>query len=142
AFGVAEGDQDAECILMQMDFYRRCGVKELALRVNSLGDAESKTRYRDALVAFLTPDKDKLSEDSKRRLTDNPLRILDSKDPQDQEACRGAPPAAESLSDKSRKHFDRVLDLLDKSSVPFTVNPNLVRGFDYYTETLCEVIAG
>src|SRR3954468_11812082 len=78
AFGVAEGDQDAECILLQMDFYRRAGLKDLALRVNSLGDAESKQRYRDALVQFLAPKRDQLSEDSQRRLGENPLRILDS----------------------------------------------------------------
>src|SRR5438876_690618 len=72
AFGVAEPEQDVECIMLQMDFYSRCGVKDLALRVNSLGDAESKRRYRDALVEFLTPKKDQLSEDSQRRLEDNP----------------------------------------------------------------------
>jgi histidyl-tRNA synthetase len=124
-----------------MDFYRRCGVKDLALQVNSLGDGESKQRYREALVAFLTPKTDRLSEDSQRRLTENPLRILDSKDPRDQEAIQGAPPAGESLSDRSRKHFDRVQELLAASKVPFEVNPNLVRGFDYYTETLWEVTA-
>src|SRR5687768_6588979 len=98
AFGVAEGDQDAECIQLQMDFYRRCGVKDLSLRINSLGDAESKQRYRDALVQFLAPKRGKLSDDSQRRLADNPLRILDSKDKRDAEAVQGAPPAAEYLS--------------------------------------------
>jgi histidyl-tRNA synthetase len=93
------------------------------------------------LVVFLSPKKDKLSEDSQRRLTENPLRILDSKDPRDQEAIQGAPPAGESLSEKSRTHFDRVQQLLAKTQVPFEVNPNLVRGFDYYTETLWEVTA-
>src|SRR3954466_6304737 len=92
AFGVAEADQDAECILLQMDFYRRCGVRDLALRINSLGDAESKQRYRDALVQFLSPKREQLSEDSQRRLGDNPLRILDSKDPRDVKAVEGAPP--------------------------------------------------
>src|SRR5438552_16566199 len=104
AFGVAEPEQDVECILLQMDFYRRGGVKDLELQVNSLGDRESKQRYRDALVAFLSPKQPQLSEDSQRRLRENPLRILDSKDPRDQEAGRGAPPAVESLSDKSRRH--------------------------------------
>jgi histidyl-tRNA synthetase len=141
AFGVPDADQDVECILLQMDFYRRCGVKELQLQVNSLGDTESKQRYRDALVRFLEPKKDKLSEDSQRRLGENPLRILDSKDPRDKEAVQGAPPAAESLSEKSRKHFERVQQLL-AGAATFTVNPNLVRGFDYYTETLWEVVAG
>src|SRR5688572_22249043 len=141
AFGSPEPEQDVECILLQMEFYRRCGVKDLALQVNSLGDAESKQRYRDLLVSFLTPKSAQLSEDSQRRLTENPLRILDSKDSRDQEAIQGAPPAADALSDKSRRHFDRVRELLKNSTVPFQVNPNLVRGFDYYTETLWEVTA-
>jgi histidyl-tRNA synthetase len=142
AFGVAEPEQDVECILLQMDFYRRCGVKDLELQVNSLGDRESKERYRDALVAFLTPKAAQLSEDSQRRLGTNPLRILDSKDPRDHAACAGAPPAAESLSDKSWAHFERVQTLLAAAGVSFRVNPGLVRGFDYYTETLWEVTAG
>jgi histidyl-tRNA synthetase len=141
AFGIAEPEQDVECIMLQMDFYRACGVRDLELQVNSLGDRESKQRYRDALVQFLRPAAAKLSEDSQRRLDTNPLRILDSKDPRDQEASKGAPPAVDSLSDKSRAHFERVQELLKKGSVPFSINPNLVRGFDYYTETLWEVTA-
>lgn len=142
AFGIADADQDVECILLQMDLYKRCGLKDLELQVNSLGDAESKRRYREALVAFLRPKAGGLSDDSQRRLDTNPLRILDSKDPRDKEACQGAPPAQESLSDKSRAHFERVQKLLGGFQIPFKVNPNLVRGFDYYTETLWEVTAG
>src|SRR5881396_2331435 len=97
AFGIADPAQDVECILLQMDFYRRCGIKDLELQINSLGDKESKARYRDALVAFLTPRRGQLSEDSQRRLEVNPLRILDSKDPRDQDAAVGAPPPTESL---------------------------------------------
>jgi histidyl-tRNA synthetase len=141
AFGVADGDQDAECIQLQVDFYRRAGLKDLSLRMNSLGDAESKQRYRDALVAFLSPKGDKLSDDSQRRLSDNPLRILDSKDPRDVEAVQGAPPAAEYLSDVSRAHFDRVRKLLESTGVPFTIDGALVRGFDYYTGVVWEVTA-
>lgn len=142
AFGVAQPEQDVECIQLQMDFYRRCGLKDLALRVNSLGDAESKQRYRDALVTFLSPKSAGMSEDSQRRLATNPLRILDSKDPRDVEAVKGAPPAVEYLSDKSKKHFDRVTALLTTLGLPFTVDGSLVRGFDYYTDTLWEVTAG
>lgn len=142
AFGAAEPEQDVECILLQLDFYRRCGVRDLKLQVNSLGDAESKTRYREALVRFLQPKAATLSEDSQRRLTENPLRILDSKEPHDQAAAQGAPPPAESLSEKSRVHFDRVQQLLTDAKVAYRVNPNLVRGFDYYTDTLWEVTAG
>jgi histidyl-tRNA synthetase len=141
AFGVAEPEQDVECILLQMDFYRRCGIKDLALRVNSLGDRESKQRYRDVVVSFLQPKLAQLSEDSQRRFKDNPLRILDSKDARDVEVVCGAPPAVESLSDKSRRHFERVRDLLKKARVPFSVDGSLVRGFDYYTDTLWEVTA-
>src|SRR5687768_9306601 len=148
ALGVAEPEQDVECILLQMDFYRRCGIRDLELNVNSHGDRDSKLRYRDALVQFLKPKASQLSEDSQRRLVENPLRILDSKDPRDIEAAKGAPPGHESLSEKSRRHFERVQELLQpairnpQSAIPFRVNPNLVRGFDYYTETLWEVTAG
>jgi histidyl-tRNA synthetase len=114
-------------------------VKDFSLQINSLGDKESKNRYRDALVKFLTPKSSQLSEDSQRRLTENPLRILDSKDPRDQSAVIGAPPALESLSDKSRQHFQNVQAMLRDRSIAFTVNPNLVRGFDYYTGTVWEV---
>jgi len=112
ALGIAEADQDVECILLQMDFYRRAGIKDLELQINSLGDRDSKARYRDMLVSFLKPKASQLSEDSQRRLTENPLRILDSKDPRDGEACQGAPPAAESLSPNSREHFERAQKLL------------------------------
>ncbi len=141
AFGVADADQDAECILLQMDFYRRCGVKELALKINSLGDAESKKNYREALVGFLSPKKAQLSEDSQRRLDQNPLRILDSKDPRDAEARQGAPAASDYLSDASNNHFARVQNLLTRAEVPFAVDTNLVRGLDYYTNTVWEVVA-
>jgi histidyl-tRNA synthetase len=144
AFGIADPAQDVECILLQMDFYKRTGLKDVELQINSLGDAESKQRYRDLLVAFLTPKKDKLSEDSQRRLSENPLRILDSKDPRDKESVIGAPPATEALSEKSRKHFEEVVRLLSLPTAhrpPPTINPSLVRGFDYYTETLWEVTA-
>src|SRR3954470_5790260 len=142
AFGVPGPEQDVECILLQMDFYRRCGVKDLALRINSLGDKESKQRYRDALVAFLSPKQEQLSDDSKRRLTENPLRILDSKDPRDVEAVKGAPPAVEYLSDASKTHFQRVASLLQQAGIAFSIDGALVRGFDYYTGAVWEVTAG
>ncbi|HEX8324212.1 MAG TPA: histidine--tRNA ligase [Tepidisphaeraceae bacterium] len=142
AFGVPTPEQDVECILLQLAFYQRCGVRDLSLSVNSLGDRESKQRYRDALVKFLTPKQAELSEDSQRRLTTNPLRILDSKDPRDVAAREGVPAAADSLSDKSKAHFARVVELLTTAGVAFKVDASLVRGFDYYTDTLWEVTAG
>jgi histidyl-tRNA synthetase len=142
AFGVAEPEQDVECIALQMDFYRRCGVRDVSLRLNSLGDAESKQAYREGLVAFLAPKRANLSEDSQRRLDENPLRILDSKDPRDVRARAGAPPALEYLSEPSRRHFERVQHLLRGAGVSFTVDPTVVRGLDYYTHTIWEVTAG
>jgi histidyl-tRNA synthetase len=141
AFGVAAPEQDVECILLQMAFYQRVGLREMKLMVNSLGDRPSKQAFRDALVKFLEPKKDLLSPDSQRRLVENPLRILDSKVPGDIEACQGAPDPQSCLSEKSKKHFDRVRELLTAREVPYEVNPNLVRGFDYYTDTLWEVQA-
>jgi histidyl-tRNA synthetase len=141
AFGVAEPRQDAECISLQLDFYRRCGLRNLKLKVNSLGDAESKARYRDALVTFLSPRTAQLSEDSQRRLETNPLRILDSKDPRDHAACVGIPPASDYLSEKSQKHFEQLKELLKMAAVDFVADGTLVRGFDYYTDTLWEVTA-
>jgi histidyl-tRNA synthetase len=141
-FGVAAPEQDVECMLLAMEFYKRCGVKDLALRINSLGDRESKLRYRDVLVKFLEPGRANLSEDSQRRLETNPLRILDSKDPRDIEACRAAPPAIDSLSEKSRAHFARAQEILKSAGVDFCVDGSLVRGFDYYTDVLWEATAG
>jgi histidyl-tRNA synthetase len=144
AFGVAEPEQDVECILLQMDFYRRCGVKDLSLQVNTLGDRESKEKYRDALVKILEPVSAELSGDSVRRLGTNPLRILDSKDPRDQAVFQkvALPASFEFLSAKSLKHWERVIELLKQSNASFQPAGNLVRGFDYYTDTLWEVTAG
>jgi histidyl-tRNA synthetase len=139
AFGIAEPEQDVECILLQLDFYRRCGLKDVELQINSLGDMESKKKYRDRVVEALRPVADQLSEDSRRRLSDNPLRILDSKDPNDQAACAKLPAPTECLSDSSRQHFERVGMLLGRSNAKFRIENHLVRGFDYYTGTLWEV---
>lgn len=145
AFGVAEPEQDAECILLQRDFYTRVGLRDVTLDLNTLGDGESKAKYAEALRTFFTARIDDLSEDSKRRLETNPLRILDSKDPRDvaaREEGGGAPVNADYLSDRSRHHFDRVRKLLDAADVPYRLNTNLVRGLDYYTDTLWEFVAG
>jgi histidyl-tRNA synthetase len=141
AFGVAEPEQDVECILLQMDFYRRCGLKDLNLRINSLGDRESKQRFADHIRQSLQPKKESLSEDSQRRLENNPLRILDSKDSRDQDLTRGLL-GLSFLSDKSRTHLEKVHLLLTDAKVPFALDGTLVRGFDYYTGTLWEVTAG
>ncbi|MGD0540252.1 MAG: histidine--tRNA ligase, partial [Tepidisphaeraceae bacterium] len=138
AFGIAEPQQDVECILLQLDFYRRCGLKDVELHLNSLGDAESKQELSALLVASLTPNKSFLSEESQRRLSTNPLRILDSKDPRDLELVHGLM-GLEFLSPQSLAHFDRVRKLLDDAKVQYEFDSKLVRGFDYYTGTLWEV---
>src|SRR2546423_7784302 len=124
-----------------MDFYRRCAVEGLNLRVNSLGDRESKTAYSEHLRRMLMPRASTLSEESRRRLDTNPLRILDTKDPRDQEAVADIADSLQFLSLKSQAHFKRVTDLLTRAEVPFEIDPTLVRGFDYYTEKLWEVTA-
>jgi histidyl-tRNA synthetase len=141
AFGVAEPEQDVECMLLQLAFYKRAGLRDLALKINSLGDRETKSRFSSELVNFFTPKRSALSEDSQRRLDENPLRILDSKDPRDIVAREGAPSATDSLSDRSRAHFERVTSLLQQAGATFAADPLLVRGFDYYTDTLWEVTA-
>lgn len=138
AFGVAEPEQDVECIQLQLDFYNRCGLRDVTLYVNSLGDRESKALYGEALRRFFSGKADELSDESRRRLESNPLRILDSKDPRDVEARKDAPANVEFLSDRSKVHFDRVCKLLDAAGIKYGLNPNLVRGLDYYTETLWE----
>lgn len=142
AFGVAEPEQDVECIQLQHDFYTRCGLRDMTLHVNSLGDAQSKATYSSALRDFFEARQDQLSDESKRRLESNPLRILDSKDPRDVAARAGAPANVGFLSDGSRRHFQRVGALLEASAIPYQLNPGLVRGLDYYTETLWEFQAG
>ena len=142
AFGVADAAQDVECILLQRDFFAAVGLRDVEVQINSLGDAESKVAYRRMLLDFFKPKRDQLSEDSQRRLGTNPLRILDSKVPQDVAACEGAPSPADALSDASRAHFEKAIKLLDAAGVAYRVNPNLVRGLDYYTETLWEFTAG
>src|SRR5580704_13460052 len=135
AFGIAEPEQDVECILLQLDFYRRCGLESPVFLINSLGDAQSKKLFSEFLVDSLAPNKASLSEDSQRRLTTNPLRILDSKDPRDI-ALTDKLIGTQFLSPQSRAHFDRVLALLDGAKVHYLVDGSLVRGFDYYTGTL------
>ena len=118
AFGIAEPEQDVECILLQMDFYRRCGLEKLQLRVNSLGDRESKQRFAEHIRQSLLPKKDSLSEDSQRRLDENPLRILDSKDLRDRDATQNLF-GLQFLSEASAAHLDRVQKLLEQAGVNF-----------------------
>jgi histidyl-tRNA synthetase len=138
-FGDAGPLVDAEMIDMLASFLGRLGIKDIQVLVNSLGGPGTKPRYRDTLVAYLEPKKGKLSEDSQRRLVTNPLRILDSKDPRDQEVVAGAPSVLDVLDDDDKKHFDTLRAHLDSLGTPYEVEPKLVRGLDYYSRTLFEI---
>jgi histidyl-tRNA synthetase len=132
---------DAEIIDLVAGFLRAIGIDGFKVHVNTLGSGDTRARYRDALLGYFAPMKDKLSEDSQRRLEKNPLRILDSKDPRDREASLGAPPLLEFIDDADREHWKGLLRALDVLGLDYAVDPSLVRGLDYYTRTLFEVRA-
>ena len=139
AFGVAGPDMDAELVLLSARLWRQLGIADgVQLQLNSIGSSEARRAYRDALVTYLEQRRDALDEDSQRRLGSNPLRILDSKNPQTQALLDEAPALADYLDEESRADFDRLCDLLRAAAVPFTINPRLVRGLDYYNKTVFE----
>ena len=130
---------DAEVIALATDILQALGLKNLELDINSVGNGEDRANYRQTLVSYLEPFKHDLDEDSKDRLTRNPLRILDSKDPKTQEIAQNAPKIVDSLSPESKKHFDTVLNLLADLGIKYQINHCLVRGLDYYTHTAFEI---
>lgn len=132
---------DAEMLELVASFLQRIGITGYAIHVNSLGSAGTRARYREELLRYFTPLRDKLSEDSQRRLERNPLRILDSKDPRDQEAAQGAPHILAMLDEEDSAHWNGVLRGLDALGLPYVIDRSLVRGLDYYTRTLFEVKA-
>ncbi len=136
--GSAHPESDAEVIMLCHDVLRMVGITGFTLEINTLGSADVRRRYREALVAYLTTHADALSADSQRRLSTNPLRVLDSKDERDRAIVADAPSIMDVLDDASREHFNAVLMLLDVAGVPYTVNPILVRGLDYYSHTVFE----
>jgi histidyl-tRNA synthetase len=138
AFGYPGPDIDAEVIQVSARLWRKLGLEDLRLSVNSLGTPESRRRYRAVLVEYFSGRRDGLDADSQRRLETNPLRILDSKNPAMAGLIAGAPRLVDHLDDDSRRHFDRFLELLEASGIPAEVDPRLVRGLDYYTRTVFE----
>ena len=139
AFGVASPDQDAELIALCRQLWCRLGVDDaLQLEINTIGSAEDRTRYREALVAYLTQHYDQLDADSQRRLETNPLRILDSKNPETQQVLDDAPVLADYLDADTKAEFDELLADLDALGIDYVVNPRLVRGLDYYNKTVFE----
>ncbi|KAA8995732.1 histidine--tRNA ligase [Affinibrenneria salicis] len=138
-FGLQGPDIDAELILLTARCWKALGIAEhVTLELNSIGSLAARTRYREALIAFLEQHKDQLDEDCLRRMYTNPLRVLDSKNPQVQALLNDAPELTDYLDDESREHFAALGELLTRAGIPYKVNPRLVRGLDYYNRTVFE----
>jgi histidyl-tRNA synthetase len=132
---------DAEMIDMLVGLLGELGIADVEVRVNSIGGPITRQKYREALIAHLTPHKDQLSEHAQKRLLDNPLRILDSKDPRDRQAVADAPSILDCLEPEDRAHWDGFRAALDALGTKYVVTPGLVRGLDYYTRTLFELVS-
>jgi histidyl-tRNA synthetase len=137
-FGMAGPDIDAELILVTARIWRALGIPDLELQLNTLGTAQERAGYRDRLVDYLREHFERLDDDSRRRLDTNPLRILDSKNPEMRELVDAAPVLDDHLGAESRAHLDFVCRVLDGAGVAFVRNPRLVRGLDYYSRTVFE----
>ena len=140
-FGSNNPATDVETIAMAAQFFNEIGIRNVTLQLNSLGNAESRATYRQALIDYLMPLKDNLSKDSQRRLEENPLRVLDSKEKEDKLAVENAPSILDYLDEESRTHFQAVRSLLEALEIPYTINTNMVRGLDYYNHTIFEFTA-
>jgi len=141
AFGSNNPATDVETMVMAMEFFKQLGIEDIRLVINSLGDKETRQAYRQALIDYLEPHQAELSEDSQRRLHENPLRVLDSKDKRDKPFVADAPSILDYLSETSKKHFDEVVAMLDVLEVPYEIDSNMVRGLDYYTDTIFEIMS-
>lgn len=140
-FGSNNPATDVETIAMAAQFFNEIGIQGVTLQLNSLGNAESRAAYRQALIDYLTPLKDSLSKDSQRRLEENPLRVLDSKEKEDKLAVENAPSILDYLDEESQTHFQAVRSLLEALEIPYIININMVRGLDYYNHTIFEFTA-
>jgi len=138
AFGHAGPDIDAELIMLSSRLLKAAGVHRVELNLNSLGNTSSRRAHREKLVSYFTAHKSKLDADSLRRLEGNPLRILDSKNPELQDVIAGAPLLSEYLDAESKQHFDGLCRHLDAVGIKYVINPRLVRGLDYYSHTVFE----
>lgn len=139
SFGIASADIDAEVIILSARFWKAFGLENhVTLQLNSLGSNEARANYRDALIAYLEQHKEALDEDAKRRMYNNPLRVLDSKNPEVQAALVDAPSLSEYLDQESKEHFEQLCALLDNAGIAYELNPRLVRGLDYYNRTVFE----
>ena len=139
-FGSKNPATDVETIAMAYQLFNTLGIKDLTLHLNSLGNTESRLAYRQALIDYLTPMRESLSKDSQRRLDENPLRVLDSKEKEDKVAVENAPSILDYLDEESQAHFDEVRTMLDSLNIPYVIDTNMVRGLDYYNHTIFEFI--
>jgi histidyl-tRNA synthetase len=138
AYNLVGPDIDVEMILMTARFWQKLGLNDLELQINSLGSASARAAYREQLVNYFSDHHNQLDADSQRRLHTNPLRILDSKNPDMQALIETAPQLLDHLDDDSEEHFARLKQLLDQTHIAYRVNPRLVRGLDYYNRTVFE----
>ena len=139
-FGSKNPATDVETIAMAYQLFNTLGIKDVTLHLNSLGNTESRLAYRQALIDYLTPMRESLSKDSQRRLDENPLRVLDSKEKEDKVAVENAPSILDYLDEESQTHFDEVRAMLDSLNIPYVIDTNMVRGLDYYNHTIFEFI--
>ncbi|HEM5273629.1 TPA: histidine--tRNA ligase [Streptococcus suis] len=137
-FGSNNPATDVETIAMAYHFFEELGIKDIHLHLNSLGNPESRAAYRQALIDYLTPLKAQLSKDSQRRLEENPLRVLDSKEKEDKVAVENAPSILDYLDEESTAHFEAVKTMLDSLGIAYVIDTNMVRGLDYYNHTIFE----
>ena len=135
-FGSKNPATDVETIAMAYQLFNTLGIKDVTLHLNSLGNTESRLAYRQALIDYLTPMRESLSKDSQRRLDENPLRVLDSKEKEDKVAVENAPSILDYLDEESQAHFDEVRTMLDSLNIPYVIDTNMVRGLDYYNHTI------
>lgn len=139
-FGSKNPETDVETIAMAYQLFNTLGIKDVTLHLNSLGNTESRLAYRQALIDYLTPMRESLSKDSQRRLAENPLRVLDSKEKEDKLAVENAPSILDYLDEESQAHFDEVRTMLESLNIPYVIDTNMVRGLDYYNHTIFEFI--
>lgn len=139
-FGSKNPATDVETIAMAYQLFNTLGIKDVTLHLNSLGNTESRLAYRQALIDYLTPMRESLSKDSQRRLNENPLRVLDSKEKEDKLAVENAPSILDYLDEESQAHFDEVRTMLESLNIPYVIDTNMVRGLDYYNHTIFEFI--
>jgi len=140
AFGSKSPALDVEVIAMAMAYFKQLGITGLRVAINSLGDEKSRSDYRQALIDYLQPHFDELSADSQERLEKNPLRVLDSKEPEDKQFVEGAPSILDYLTPEAQQHFEQVKELLDALEIEYVIDPTMVRGLDYYNHTIFEVM--